>query len=98
MGFFSESFPSFDLVRLWAYNRNQIQVLVLFIQLKSRITAAWKLVRPCPVASIMVEMRIAKAMARIPIDWSFTPFISSAEMLPSQRCAMTGAKHKRFCT
>lgn len=28
------------LLRRWAYSKNQIQVLVLFIQLKSRMTAA----------------------------------------------------------
>jgi hypothetical protein len=48
-------------------------MLVLFIQLKSRITAAWKLViirPPLALASIMVEIRMAKATESIPIDWS----------------------------
>ena len=49
-------------------------MLVLFIQLKSRITVAWNLVRPCPpntfvlVASMKAEMRIAKATASMSID------------------------------
>ncbi|KAJ7052648.1 ubiquitin-protein ligase molybdopterin-converting factor [Mycena amicta] len=52
------------------------------------MTAAWKLVTTCPlrmfVAPMTVEMRIAKAMASMPMDWSLTPASSSAEMYPSQ--------------
>ena len=46
-----------------------MKVLVLFIQLSSRMTAPWNWVINLPdVAWMMVEMRIAKAMASIPID------------------------------